>query len=403
MLCIAAAFAASYLLRVPFAEAGDGAAVPTLFLLGFLTCLAARRPALAAFSALSGAEPARDAAIIQPSSYVPFAHALFAAILLFRVAYGFALTFEATGGVPQTSMLGLVPIALLLLLAFLPHLPRANILYQASALPVMAGLLAIIVLWGRADYGSTVNGLLFCGSECFEVLMWFALAAAGARNPVNALAVFAWGRAASSFGLLVGATAGHWTAGLTSGLEVSALVAVVFLLFVAVNLTVLKDFSFQGTIDGVAALRPLRLVALGGGRGTTEDAEDAEGAADAVRGDVPGGAEKTAKRVAADSTAEGDAERTREAGVSASGAVAAISEGAGPLAAPCTAVADEFRLTPRETEILAMLAHGCNAPYIQERLVLSRNTVKTHVQNIYAKLGVHSQQELIDVVEDYGR
>lgn len=33
--------------------------------------------------------------------------------------------------------------------------------------------------------------------------------------------------------------------------------------------------------------------------------------------------------------------------------------------------------------------------------MLSRNTVKTHVQNIYAKLGVHSQQELIDVVEGY--
>lgn len=28
-----------------------------------------------------------------------------------------------------------------------------------------------------------------------------------------------------------------------------------------------------------------------------------------------------------------------------------------------------------------------------------RNTVKTHVANIYAKLGVHSQQELIDLVE----
>lgn len=404
MLCIAAAFAASYLLRVPFVEAGGRVAVPTLFLLGFLTCLAARRPALAALSALSGAEPARDAAITQPSSYVPFAHALFAAILLFRVAYGFALTFEATGGVPQTSMLGLVPIALLLLLAFLPHLPRADILYQASALLVMAGFLAIIVLSGRADYGSTVNGLLFCGSECFEVLMWFALAAVGARNPSNALAVFAWGRAASSFGLLVGATVGHWTAELASGLEISALVAVVLFLFVAVNLTVLKDFSFQGTIDGVAAPRPLRLVAIGGvERGTTEDAEDVEGAADAARGGVPGGAGKAAERVAADNAAEGDVGRTREAGVSASGAGTASSEGADPLAAPCATVAEEFRLTPRETEILAMLAHGRNAPYIQERLVLSRNTVKTHVQNIYAKLAVHSQQELIDVVEDYGR
>ncbi|EJU34325.1 transcriptional regulator, LuxR domain protein [Slackia sp. CM382] len=31
---------------------------------------------------------------------------------------------------------------------------------------------------------------------------------------------------------------------------------------------------------------------------------------------------------------------------------------------------------------------------------MSRNTVKTHVANIYAKLGVHSQQELIDMVEN---
>ena len=51
---------------------------------------------------------------------------------------------------------------------------------------------------------------------------------------------------------------------------------------------------------------------------------------------------------------------------------------------------------------MSLLAHGRNAAYIQEKLVLSRNTVKTHVQNIYAKLGVHSQQELIDVVESFG-
>ena len=35
----------------------------------------------------------------------------------------------------------------------------------------------------------------------------------------------------------------------------------------------------------------------------------------------------------------------------------------------------------------------------QETLVVSYNTVKTHVSHVYAKLGVHSQQELIDVVE----
>ena len=64
------------------------------------------------------------------------------------------------------------------------------------------------------------------------------------------------------------------------------------------------------------------------------------------------------------------------------------------------AVAARYRLTPRETELLELLAHGRNGPFIQEKLVLSRNTVKTHVANIYGKLGVHSQQELIDLVEE---
>lgn len=36
---------------------------------------------------------------------------------------------------------------------------------------------------------------------------------------------------------------------------------------------------------------------------------------------------------------------------------------------------------------------------IQEKLFLSHNTVKTHVRHIYAKMDIHSQQELIDIVE----
>ncbi|MCR2037719.1 LuxR C-terminal-related transcriptional regulator [Adlercreutzia caecimuris] len=39
---------------------------------------------------------------------------------------------------------------------------------------------------------------------------------------------------------------------------------------------------------------------------------------------------------------------------------------------------------------------------IRERLVISLNTARFHTKNIYAKLGVHSQQELIDVVEASG-
>ena len=46
-----------------------------------------------------------------------------------------------------------------------------------------------------------------------------------------------------------------------------------------------------------------------------------------------------------------------------------------------------------------MLARGHNGYHIRDELALSYNTVKTHVKRIYRKLDVHSQQELIDLVE----
>lgn len=62
-------------------------------------------------------------------------------------------------------------------------------------------------------------------------------------------------------------------------------------------------------------------------------------------------------------------------------------------------IAQKYGLTPREREVIRYLARGRNAAYIQEKLVVSPHTVRSHMYNIYRKLGVHSQQELIDTVE----
>jgi len=64
-------------------------------------------------------------------------------------------------------------------------------------------------------------------------------------------------------------------------------------------------------------------------------------------------------------------------------------------------VAKLYQLSPRETEIIALLAKGRNAAYIQEALVISPHTVKSHIYNIYRKLDIHSQQKLMDFVEDF--
>jgi PAS domain S-box-containing protein len=45
-------------------------------------------------------------------------------------------------------------------------------------------------------------------------------------------------------------------------------------------------------------------------------------------------------------------------------------------------------LTPRELEVLQLAAHGVAGPQIAERLVVSHATVRSHLEHIYAKLGV---------------
>lgn len=57
-------------------------------------------------------------------------------------------------------------------------------------------------------------------------------------------------------------------------------------------------------------------------------------------------------------------------------------------------------LSAREIDVMRYLVAGRDAPYIADALVLSKNTVRTHIKSIYSKFGVHSRQELIDYFEE---
>lgn len=73
--------------------------------------------------------------------------------------------------------------------------------------------------------------------------------------------------------------------------------------------------------------------------------------------------------------------------------------GGGRFRGKCETVANTYLLSQRETEILFLLAKGNNAAYIQDKLFISEGTAKTHIRHIYRKLDVHSQQELMRMVE----
>lgn len=65
----------------------------------------------------------------------------------------------------------------------------------------------------------------------------------------------------------------------------------------------------------------------------------------------------------------------------------------------CMQMAQSHGLSPRETEVFLLLAKGHNRAHISADLVVSDETVKSHIKSIYRKMEVHSQQEIITVIE----
>ena len=60
---------------------------------------------------------------------------------------------------------------------------------------------------------------------------------------------------------------------------------------------------------------------------------------------------------------------------------------------------ETYKLSAREVEIVREFSAGRSARYIADYFVLSEHTVKTHLRRAYSKLGIHSRQELLDLIE----
>jgi len=74
---------------------------------------------------------------------------------------------------------------------------------------------------------------------------------------------------------------------------------------------------------------------------------------------------------------------------------------------PATALPDEkvlaeLNITPRELEVLQLIARGLSNQEIAGHLFLSLNTVKTHTSNVFSKLDVQRRTQAIQKAKELG-
>lgn len=335
-VCVALAFVAYYT-ATAFSWAVPTAAGVVLFLVLPLASLALTwRCAMPMLKAAEMGDAPIDFSITQPSSFLPLGSQLFACLFLFRVAFGYSLRFGEVEGVPLSDALAIVPVAAV---AVAIALSRAT--FPADLLTQASVLLVVAGFFASSmshDLAPMASvTLLSAGNALFDMVAWVVLIAVAGRNERGALAAFAWGRGLTGLGTVVGASLGVLANGLVGDSSFGFEIVIGALILVFVGYALIGLKSFSFSST--------------------------------IEGVTP-----------VDGTVAKAPERDFEA--------------------RCREVAERFGLSPRELEVFMMLARGRDRAYIQERLVVSRNTVKAHVKHVYAKLGIHTHQELIDLVEE---
>ncbi|MDR2587270.1 MAG: helix-turn-helix transcriptional regulator [Coriobacteriales bacterium] len=258
--------------------------------------------------------------------------------------------FAAFGGSVLFALI-LVGVTFLILAALLKERFNVALTYRLS-LPLMMMGFAVLALFINS-YAAMSLLLINMGYEFFDILSWILFADVARRERDRRFRVFGLGVAFTFIGMALGYFFGGTLVQFLMD-DVTQATGVVLLCMVALVLVAFLVIP-EGTVLHLAG-------SLFAERGRAEtDGDGASGEARQLGAEHP------------------------------------------TLEQTCTQVAAHYRLTAREGEVLALLARGRTLAIIAHKLNIAKGTVRTHIERVYAKLGVHKQQELIDLIEGFGK
>lgn len=227
------------------------------------------------------------------------------------------------------------------------RIPRVSTVFRVL-MPAIASLLVFLPFLGET-YNLFFSTVLLGGYYFIALLLTYVVAEVARERRISPYVLMAAASGAARVCLAVALLGGQAAGSLPGGLFGESEHTMRFLVIIMAVIYVLS----------------LAVVLISRDRRRRRDAEDAQAVESAPREALP---------------------------VDASGGEALLER-------RCALLAARGDLTEREAEILGYLARGRTKAHIAGVLFVSENTVRSHVRNIYSKLGVHTRQQLIDALE----
>lgn len=255
--------------------------------------------------------------------------------------------------------------------------------------PIVTGVFLLPTLFGEVWF-SVLSGFLMFGFEVLNLLLLMTCAVYASRNSLNSTVVYALCVAPTLCALVGGDILGV----VLNRANVYDFAFVVDIMFVCIyGLSVVMFFASVGRSKRKASRIVAHVVP------DVEDSSVAEGldGEQAARSVEPAPSEESHASLGGASSKGSSGFDVPVSLVQASG----FSAEAGASLSLEERLAElelVEQLSQREQEVTGLLLRGNTVPAIARKLFISENTVRGHTKNIYRKLGVHSKQELIDLL-----